>query len=90
MTLLRLCASETQSQTFKFNSLLGEHRVRVIFFFFPVGLQIRKAFPKGRELEFPFDLSLVGGRGLSRGGERSDGGRGEGEERRWLSLTFFS
>ena len=88
MTLLRLCASETQSQTFKFNSLLGEHRVRV--FFFSVGLQIRKAFPKGRELEFPFDLSLVGGRGLSCGGERSDGGRGEGEERRRLSLTFFS
>ena len=45
------------------------------YFFFSVELQIRKAFPKGRELEFPFNLSLVGGRELPRGGERCDGGR---------------
>lgn len=90
MALWHLCGSEIQCQTFKFNSLPGGHRVRIIFFFFPVELQIRKAFPKGRELEFPFNLSLVDWRGLPRGGKRCDGGRGEGEARRRLSLTFFS
>ena len=50
------------SQSFNLNILSGEHRVRVIFL--SVELQTRKAFPKCKKLESPFDLSLVDRRQL--------------------------